>query len=320
MINALEDECSLVIVRTPFQAWLAQKVIKEEGVETYDIVYLTHNNSEEDIFYYGLLKLRARCSDYIYVKPKRWDILSHLAVRWKARKWYVNRGYEKVIFASINSNFVNATANSQINSNFVTFDDGVANIFKGGTYYEEPSSRRILAYKKLLGAVSLKILTNRIVRHYSVFDGYDNIVEKKRLTIIPGWERKFSSSLIASPKEKKYFIGAPFHEVMTPSQIRKLEKYAKSESIDVYVKHPRENFPLDIGAPMLDKKCRIAEEAILADAGESQIILYGFLSTVLVNLAGISKNQVAVIPEDTAEYSKLFDLAIKAGCEVKTIS
>ena len=40
---------SLVLVRTPFQAWLVMRVLKEEGVGCYDVIYFTQNNSEEEI-------------------------------------------------------------------------------------------------------------------------------------------------------------------------------------------------------------------------------------------------------------------------------
>jgi len=50
----MDESRSLVIVRTPLQAWLVKKVLVEESVDKYDLLYFTRNDSVRSILFFYL--------------------------------------------------------------------------------------------------------------------------------------------------------------------------------------------------------------------------------------------------------------------------
>tara|TARA_R110000851_G_scaffold323249_2_gene489753 strand:- start:10000 stop:10956 length:957 start_codon:yes stop_codon:yes gene_type:complete len=310
--EADHENRSLVLVRTPFQAWLVMRVLKEEGVGCYDVIYFTQNNSEEDRHYFSLLEASAKKSLYLFVPPGRLDIFSHILFRYHSRYWSLDRGYRKVFLSSINAPVPNAIASAQSSAQMISYDDGAANIFSEGDFYKEKRGLRAKFYRLILGAQNLSELKKRIFRHYTIYDGYENVVEKNRLVLL-----KNSKSETSNTDEiKSYFIGAPFREVLTSDQIRQLTTYMESVEIDAYVRHPREKQPLNLAAPFLEKRGKVAEQAILDDARGRKIILFGFLSSVMFNMASCVHKRIVFVPKGASRHIALIELAEKSGCEV----
>lgn len=302
---------TLLVVRTPFQAWLAQKVIEKEQAKSLDVVYFTQNDSEEDRYYYEQLALISERSEYIYVRPQRFDILSHAIFRLKAQKWYSSKKYNRVIYASINALVPNSLISNHKDSELITFDDGAANFVSSGIFHDEDYSLRVTIYRTLLRSKSLREIKKRVVRHYTIYPNNENIVERKKLVLIEGWKKYSETSSINA---KTYFIGSPFEEVMNPSQIFRMKDYIKNLGIDAYVVHPRESNILDLGVAALNKNERIAEDAIIADAGSRPIRLVGWFSSVMLNLETVCESRVVLLPKDSAKSSELYELSKKAGC------
>ena len=50
---------ALVLCRTPFQACLIPEVLRAEKVDDYELLYLTHQDSEEDVSYFKMLAVGA---------------------------------------------------------------------------------------------------------------------------------------------------------------------------------------------------------------------------------------------------------------------
>lgn len=302
---------ALLLVRTPFQAWLAQKVLEKECIKSFDIVYFTQNNSEEDRYYFEQLSSISDNSEYIFVTPQRFDILSHIIFRLKARKWYSLKKYNHVIYASINALVPNSLISKHNSSELITFDDGAANVVNSGIFHDEDNNIRVAIYRTLLRSRPLKEIKKRIVRHYTLYPNNANIVEREKLVFLESWE---NNQKISSIKTKTYFIGSPFEEVMNPNQVIRMKGYVKSLDIDAYVTHPRENNALDIGVPILSKSGRIAEDAIISDAGDRPIRLVGWFSTVMLNLGAVCESRIVLLPKDSPKTPELFELSKKAGC------
>jgi len=310
-----QDKRCLVLIRTPFQAWLVEKVLEAERVSSYDLLYLTQDNSTEDQFYYSRIAQRAFRAKYILVKRKRWDFLNHVWLALAAWPFVFKRRYNTTFVSSIDSYVLNAIANRRCVDHLVTFDDGTANYNQSSSYYNEPSSIRGRIYKKIFLAKSIIVTKEKISRHYTVQPQLNNIVGGSRLRKVDLWSRRnIHRSEISS--FRSYFIGAPFGEIFNSDQIKRLENLVREIGIDVYVRHPREVIPLDLGAPFLRKNGRIAEEAILKDAGHQPILLIGSLSSVMFNLARCADRRVVFVPYGSLKNESLVNLAIESGCKV----
>ena len=219
-----------------------------------------------------------------------------------------------MILASITAPVINAIATFQRNAELVTFDDGVANILPTDFYHTDIIPWRAKLYRKLLGSSSLNRIKKRIVRHYTIFPQFKNIVEQDKIKNLIIFENKKGRQINAKPRV--YFIGQPFKEVLKTAQQIKLERYIHTLTIDFYVKHPRERETLKINAPFLDKKGLIAEEAILQDSGESPIHLIGWFSSVMFSLNTAAQSKTIILFQESLELPYMSNLAQQAGCNV----
>lgn len=181
-------------------------------------------------------------------------------------------------------------------------------------YYNEPSQLRHKAYRYLLKSLTLHEVKSRMHYHYTVYEGIPNIVPQNNLKLIKNFRgRNLNKENTGS---KTYFISAPFEEVMTKQQISRLKDLVNNLNIDWYVKHPRESRKLAIDAPYLDKKSRIAEEAILKNAQGNNIILFGLFGSVLLNMGDLCQKRTVLLAKDSENTEKLFNLSKDEGCEV----
>lgn len=314
--NPVSKRSALLLLHTPLQAWIAEQVLRDEAVSNYDLVYFTQNNSSEDRYYFGRLSTKADNAKYCFAPKRQFDIFCHLDFRRQAKSWYQDKGHDLTVIASIDAHVGIAISNRQMTSELVTFDDGLANITLSDPYHVDRIPWRSRLYRKLLGASDLLTIKNRIARHYTLYPQFENIVEPSRLKTLQGWSRDQG---VHSPRvgaTKTYFLGQPFKEVMSATDINTLEKYIKTLGIDIYVRHPRENSPLELSSPYLDKKGRIAEDAIVHDAGNCQVHVIGWFSTALFNLGAVAQRRTALLLRKHPESSRMADMARKVGCEV----
>lgn len=305
---------ALVLVRTPLQAWVVERVLEAEGVSTYDVVYFTQQDSPEDRHYFGRLRARAARAQYCFAPVRRFDVLGHLDFRRQTHAWFRDQRRDLVMLASIDAPVPNAITARQRSSELVTFDDGLANIYRQGSYHVDRAGPRARLYRHLLGAEALAATRQKVARHYTLHPGFENIVDAARLRPLASWSGERRSPV--GEGARTYFIGQPLEEVMGLEQVQALQAHVRTLGVDRYVKHPRERRLLDIGAPLLEKGGLIAEEAIVRDAGSDAIHLVGWFSSVLVNLGGLAERRTVLLPRAHAQTAHLAALAAQAGCEV----
>lgn len=312
------SKLGLLLLRTPFQAWLVQKVLAAEALGNYDILYFTHNNSEEDRFYFEKLATDARRSHYCWAPVRRFDILGHIDFYRQSPSWSLTTSYKKVMLASINSPVLNAMATHHKESELITFDDGLANIVPDGIYTADVKSWRMQLYRRAFGSAALNVIKQRIQHHYSVYPGFDNIVEAAKVRHLEGWCRAFSDEQ-TKDKSAIYFVGQPLEEIMTREQIQLVQERLRNMNINFYVKHPRERQMLDIGAIPIEKHGRIAEDAILQHANGRNVHLISWFSTTLFNLAKTVERCTMLLIKSSQDTEQKRSMAEKAGCHVEYI-
>tara|TARA_R110001606_G_C15403445_1_gene653648 strand:+ start:12475 stop:13476 length:1002 start_codon:yes stop_codon:yes gene_type:complete len=314
-VAAVDGKTSLVLVRTPFQAWLVERVIKAEGVTSFDLLYFTQSDSSEDRFYYERLAKRARAARFIHVPRQARDFFNHVRFALASWPFMFGKRYDATFVSSIDSFVLNAMALRKSAGELVTFDDGTANYNQAGVYFHDNASLRSGLYRYLFRSKPLSETREKIERHYTIHPNLENIVDEGRLHAIPGW----TADSIAKEKSKilrSYFIGGPFNEVLDSRKINLLESHVKNVGVDMYVRHPREIQPLNLGVSFLEKQGKIAEEAILEDAGGRSIVLVGFLSSVMFNLASCAERRIIFVPRGSQRHASLVELARKSGCEI----
>jgi N-acetyllactosaminide alpha-2,3-sialyltransferase len=304
---------ALLLLRTPFQAWIAQQVLQQERVQAFDLLYFTQNDAPEDRYYFEKLASSATKAKYFYAPIRDFDIFGHLDFRRQSSDWLRDCNRDIVLLSSIDA-FIPSAITRRQSGELITFDDGTGNFNNASLYHVEALSCRSRVYRWLLGAENLERTKRRIARHYTLHAQFPNIVEAGRLRSLESWSAP--KSCIRKQALKTYFIGAPFEEELNRDQINSLESYLKELPIESYVRHPRERFPLDIGVPFLDKRGRIAEDAILADASGHQIHLVGGFSSVMFNLANVAASKRILFSGASTNTLHLETLARQVGCDI----
>jgi hypothetical protein len=307
---------ALVLCRSPFQAHLAESIIRQENVDWFDLLYYTHHDSSEDRNYFAALSRRAQRAEYIHVPVPRFDILGHLTFRVRSRYFFHDLGHDIVMLGSIDNLVFSAIARNQFKAKLVTFDDGMSNIFKDGLYRKTRFEGRGEIYRGLFRAYSLKEIRDRIERHYTIYPQFENIVPNDRLIAIGVNSPQQANQHMEGPV---FFIGQPFHLVLGHEQIQRLTTYLRAQKIDHYVRHPHETDVLDIGAPELDKQGLIAEEAILNASGSKKPTIIGWHSNVMFNIGAEQANKMLLVLSDAANHAEIVRLGQATGCEMVVI-
>lgn len=308
---------ALLLIRTPFQAFSVLKVLEEEKINQFDIVYFTQQNSEEDRVYYRKLADNSLQCRYLYVKPQKFDLLNNLLFKFKLSGWIKKNQYTDVLLSSFDSYVINGLFFNKKNAKLITFDDGFGNFIKDTHYYKRSNKIRNILYNVIFSSKNLSLIKEKIVKHYTFHPILENVVEKNRLC-----QLSFGISDISDVKFKNvitFFIGAPFEEEMTDNQIIKLQEIAINQGCDYYIKHPREVSILNIKAVLLEKNGQLAEEIICQYAQTHSIKLVGYISTVMLNLRSVISECLVILPQGNNSTGAALSLVKKFGFDYELV-
>lgn len=308
---------ALVICRTPFQGFMLEQVLEREGVTSYDLVYLTQNAaSVEDRNYFERLAKNSHNARYLYIRPRRIDLLNHLLFAWACRGLYRDQKKDIVLLASFDSYPLNAITVRQKGSERVTFDDGSGNFFKHSLYHMKHLSGRAGFYRMLFGAKSMQDFRNGIARHYTSRGQGHNIVEPARRVVID-----FGFSRMAAPRNGHVaiFIGGPIVGHRTDDKIERIRAFLRLEEIDHYIPHPRETERVLEEIPVLPKNGQIAEEVVVEAARGKNLTLIAYQSSVLFNFSGDFVRRILILFKDEPNLETWTQFGWESGCEVAVI-
>lgn len=304
---------ALVLIRTPLQAHIARSVLRAEKIHDYDLIFVSPFYSEEARFYFEELSRGARYARHIVDWRKVSAIIDVFLLLLRLKHLSRRRVYEFGLLASLDSIPLLSIALSKTRK-LISFDDGSLNIDQTGYLHQGITGWKQKFVRLLFGSPSIDGVKSEIHKHYTLFDGLENIVEEKRLVVLPGWNVR-RRSLKSRVEPVTFFIGSPFKEDLSRSQLESLVCAAEDFTIDYYVTHPRELEPLNLGIPLLNKNGRIAEEAILRKADGRKFHLVGGVSTVLFNL-GSAELRTLLWPARNQSYDSLLLLAEKLDMQV----
>ena len=307
---------TVFLCRTPLQARICLEIIKNNKIIEFDFIYFTQNNSESDKKYFLEISRRANKSAYIFVKKQKKDIINHIISILNFSKEGFKKQYLNIYIASIDSLLFRFIIKKNPQASIYGFDDGTANITKISSYHNVNWSGRSFIYERLFGVSSIKDIKSRIIKHYSIYPGYSNIIPENKLCFL----NLFGSKNLSQKNERQitYFIGQPFHEYLSIDEIIKFKSWLIQQSIDYYIRHPRETTPL-LDVTLLDKEGMIAEDAIFENAGESKVRIISAYSTVLFNVSSQDAEKIYIsLSNDNSEIQRR-SLIEKTGAEIVTI-
>jgi hypothetical protein len=288
--------------------------LKVEKVDTYDLVYFTQNNSEEDKYYYHDLSLTADRAQFIYLKRLKFDILNHVRAYLHVCKEIKNFRYAKVIVSSIDMLAYRRLAFKNSNTTIISFDDGIGHIVKDSDFLTKKNYIRSTAYAAIFGVPTIHNFIKLIVRHYSAYRNFENIMPS---TVVKYVDTSEIHGVKSTDLSKIYFfIGSPFEDYHDADYVHNLTKYIKGIKLDYYVRHPRETSPLTNDIPFLNKHGRIAEDAIFKASNEHRPVIVGPFSTVLINISPDFADKIMILRRNVTQDIYYGELGQMAGCEI----
>ncbi|MDR5903022.1 glycosyltransferase family 52 [Halomonas icarae] len=310
---------TLLLVRTPLQAWLADKIIEQVGPLSIDLVYFTYHDSTKDRFYFSLLTPRSRRSLYLNVRRRNREAIHHAYIY--LMKFFGRGfcGYDQVLLASFDNYLFRMLARRNRHAKLITFDDGTANIYPHSSYHDYTPSRLTWLYDLIFGAGSKEQFKEDINKHYTIYEGFNNIVEGDKLKVLCPWENDVFGWSGGTPV--KFFIGQPFDEVVATGGLHEddllqLENLVSEQGIDYYLQHPRETRNLNVGGVLVGDAEKISEEVIAELCGGRKAIVYAWFSTVLFNLPDGRVRKVYLSIGDSYQEKVRSEMCKRAGCEV----
>ena len=302
----------LLLCRTPLQSVIIKQILHEEQISSYDLVYLTQDNSEEDKHYYNELSWKAEYAQYIFVDRQKYDIFNHFKIYNALSRIIKKNKYNTIIISSIDNLSFRKILIKNKNAFLISFDDGTGHI---NLSYQQKKNIKTLAYEFAFRVKSQDTIKKRIFKHYSIYRKFDNIMPNNILKYIDLFSDNNNFPIIQK-KIITIFIGQPFYEYCNISFIENLRQYVSENNFDYYVKHPRESDVLVNSIPLLPKNGKIAEEVLYSICKDSRILIVGCFSSVLININTNNAQKIMIIDKHDPFSEYYSQLGIDSNCEV----
>ncbi len=288
---------NLFICLTPYQLFLVPKIIKLEKLEDTTILLINLSHSPKNFYYLNQASQECDCNTIVFTqihKSKYLKILSYLKFITKS---VMLHKFKNLYIASLHDKYIHTLMRFIFFQNLNTFDDGIANINKGGIFFTDTYIK-----KKIL---------NKICTHYSVFPNVTNIIDSQKIR-----QLDITTSLghLSSNNNKRLisiFIGQPYEEFIPNFQKNILEKFLQQNSVNYYFQHPRETeFIESVQYIESEKIFESFLEDFIFENPNYEINLYSFVSTVMFNVSNYPNVKCYALKNNYLykNYSYLYDL------------
>ncbi|MDG4953474.1 glycosyltransferase family 52 [Actinobacillus equuli] len=327
---------NLVICTTPFQMLMAEKIIDLYPNEKfYAIQFLKKGN---DKFEFYSKKVASKCTYhkiYRFWFKRKWEMLLFF-VYIRLRGFFFPE-FDKVFIASVDHIAIHLLLSSLSIKEFITFDDGSANIDKNSFFYRgNYSNARVIILNKILrNKFNLHKILSMTKKHYTIFKDRDNIIKNTVLLDIFNSERKnvFSCENILINCEKKskgcikICLGQPIFELASNLSLAEkrgrnihcTSELVKNNEVEYYFPHPREDY-------IIENVDYIRTELIFEDFFQAnydpnkKYVIYTFFSSAIYSLLGLANVEVILVKPKylPREIAKFYELPESFGIKIIT--
>lgn len=305
----------LVACFTPLQVLIAKEVLRREAVNFSDVffVYFSTVTNEKHQRYYSLLADMVGKSLYINV-PYSAKLL--IIIKRKIASYI----YSTIYVASIDDSITHYLLSFCDYEELVTFDDGVGNIIKSGTYFLK--AQRTSLKKRLFTIVHTALgrryyldeVKSNSLRHYTIYDKFDNCFNNPKYIAL---FEKGKTTNSTQKSVKNIILGTMFNEITSHDdhfiQQRLLDFMESLVPSPLYIPHPRAK---DICFKDYQiNTSDIAEDYVINLLNEGyEVNLYGFASSSQFNL--LSSHNVNIYVFDSEDFKPTMKDALNLLNEV----
>lgn len=313
---------NLIICTTPFQMFLAERIIELFPDEEFIFKVFTFTDNEKFRYYFDRVKSIKQVveSEYIYfnwehsTKVKKFVYLITMKIK---GYFLIKRGIKKIFIANIDGHHKNLHIyiyhilyKEGVILN--TFDDGLANLLHKSFFYKE------VCYPKTMGLIlnflcpntDLNYFKNKSQLHYTVYSKFKNIIENTQA--IDLFDKKLIEKKDNIIKNSiKILIGQPIYELSKDLDIEQkqqknievINKVINLYHIDYYIPHPRETYQVSnvnyINTPLIFEDYLINE---LQSNSDTKYEIYSFFSSAVINCMNLPNIEIKILkPADLSK-------------------
>lgn len=306
---------SLIMCVTPLQMVIAEKIIKNKKDETFDIVVVSQDDNKRFMYYYDKLKdITNKQLFFKYNSSSEWSkFKSVLDFKREYKKSFFLKKYSKIYLASIDSRHFHYVLSVHKTAEVYTFDDGTANVIQNSAYFTDyrPNylTRIVLCF---LGINVYKdTVIQRSKKHYTIYKGCKNIIEN---TEFIGLIEGNNTVQLKKNKVVNLFLGQPMYEIDEIYNKKIVENCIKKLNIDLYYRHPREQWDLALDDVVIIDKELIVEDFVIEYLNNNPDVtlhIYSFISSALLNLASLQDVETKFIVDSflLKRYRQFYEMA-----------
>jgi len=268
---------NIFICMTPLHLLISEKILEQKINKVNFLIYIPNRNTEQNKHYFD----RVNCSFHkAYYNPIDKNLFIYLYEIIKVCLKLRNDDKINYFVGNLKSVFSRLpmliTGYKEIN----IFDDGFANILPNSFLYQ-PEKKYIKIFFKIFNSrLEYEIAQNSIKKYYTIFKN-NQILNHTYIELFK------NTSSINSKNTRSILLTSPFSEYKildTEEESNLYKKVIQEYSITDVLMHPNEK-KIKISEINILNDIFIAEEYVSMLSKTSNIIVYAFYSTALLNLS-----------------------------------
>lgn len=300
---------SLIMCTTPLQMLIAEKIIELNSDKEFDLLVLSSHDNDKYKHYYDRLK-RICINSLAYVPES--GLNSFIKFITELKKSYLNKKYEGLYLASIDSRYFQYLISKNKSSDIFTFDDGTANIIYSSLYYSNFKTKFLkrIVWRVMGVRVNMSDIKNISLLHYTIYEDIPNIINNTQLITL---YKEKSSYLVQTDKIIKIYLGQNLAGISNTASNNDIANVIESLNIDYYYPHPKER-RIPIGEFKLIESALVFEDYIieyLKNNLDVRVEVYSFFSSAILNIANLDRVTVKYMYNSYLynKYKDFYDLA-----------
>lgn len=308
-MNNKQESTILLICTSPLQILIAEKIIEADPNKNFDLLVAGSKDNSKCIYYYNSLKKLCSYSLYYASEPGLKSFLKFI-IQFKMSP--LNKKYQEIYLASIDSRYFQYIISKNIQSDIFTFDDGVVNITPNSLYYLNNKPILLKRFVWILFGIRyyIKDIKEMSVCHYTIYKNIPNIINNTQLIEL---YRKEILHPIKINKIIKIYLGQPLQNISDKFNDDYIIKVLDTLKIDYYYPHPRER-ETPVGDFKVIESFLVFEDYIveyLKDNLDTEVEIYSFFSSAALNVANLERVEIKYLYNSYlyANYKYFYDLA-----------
>lgn len=310
---------NLIIVTSPLQVLIAERIMAEHPNEEFDAVMYTRMDNDKYRYYTDRLRALCRRVDYVVIHRYPGKLKVYARTLGEIYQTYLRPRYKRIYIASIDSDEGHRLLTFQSKASIYTFDDGLVNL-------DPPAWQKVLrvlpsGWKRMLsrvfGTPTMNQLIERSQKHYTIYRLPNVMPRTHYIPLIPPITE--ASSRIEHTV--RMLLGQHLYVNYTEQESLDLIMQVMQEyAIDLYIPHPK--FGQDILGDKEVKTPLIFEDYILQELQKNPTThyeVYLFSTTSSINLVGVHPRLsfVSIKPKDSPKiFDETYRIIAEAGIPV----